>query len=80
METSAVKAQRLLDEVHRLRASRVDVIPEGYHTVMEWAGMWKMRRTNAERILKELIEAKKMRSVRLRKVIKGRVTVVTFYG
>lgn len=80
METPCVKAQRLLDEVYAMRKSRVDVIPNGYHSAKEYAKMWKMGRTNAERCLKELVESGKVKQVRLRQIVKGRITMLSFYG
>jgi Fic family protein len=80
METPGVKAQRLLEEVYAMRKGRVDVVPQGYHSAKEYAKMWKMGRTNAERCLKELVESGKVTQVRLKQIVKGRITVLSFYG
>lgn len=80
METPSVKAQRLLEQVYAMRKGNVDVVPEGYFSANQYANMWKMGRTNTERMLKELVESGKVKQVRLRQIVKGRITVLSFYG
>jgi Fic family protein len=80
METPSVKAQRLLEQVYAMRKGNVDTIPNGYFSANQYAKMWKMGRTNTERFLKELVESGTIKQVRLRQIVKGRITVLSFYG
>jgi len=80
METAAVKAQRLLEEVYRQRKGAVDKIPPGYMTVAQYAKIWKMGRTNTEMIIKEAVKNKLVKMVRLRQVVGNRLSRLNFYG
>lgn len=80
METPSVKAQRLLEQVYAMRKGNVDAIPEGYFSVKQYARMWKMGRSNTERFIKQLVESGTIKQVRLRQIVKGRITVLSFYG
>jgi hypothetical protein len=80
METPAVKAQRLLEEIYRQRKGDVDVVPEGYMSVAQYAKLWKMGRTNTEKIIKEAMKKKLVKVIRLRQVVKGRLTKLNYYG
>jgi Fic family protein len=80
METPSVKAQRLLEQVYAIRKGNVDTIPEGYFSVKQYAKMWKMGRSNTERFIKQLVESGTIKQVRLRQIVKGRITVLSFYG
>jgi len=80
MEKPAVKAQRLLEEVYRQRKGAVDVVPEGYMSVAQYAKLWKMGRTNTEIIIKEAVKKKLVKMVRLRQLAKGRLMKLNFYG
>lgn len=80
METPAVKAQRLLEEVYRQRKGAVDVVPDGYMTIQQYAKLWKMGRTNTEIIIKEAVQKKLVKVIRLRQVVNGRLMKLNFYG
>jgi len=80
METPSVKAQRLLEQVYAMRKGNVDAIPEGYFSVKQYAKMWKMGRSNTERFIKQLVESGTIKQVRLRQIVRGRITVLSFYG
>jgi len=80
METPSVKAQRLLEQVYAMRKGNIDAIPEGYFSVKQYARMWKMGRSNTERFIKQLVESGTIKQVRLRQIVKGRITVLSFYG
>lgn len=80
METPAVKAQRLLEEVYRQRKGAVDVVPDGYMSVAQYAKLWKMGRTNTEKIIKEAVQKKLVKVLRLRQVVNGRMRKLNFYG
>jgi len=79
METPSVKAQRLLEQVYAMRKGNIDAIPEGYFSVKQYARMWKMGRSNTERFIKQLVESGTIKQVRLRQIVKGRITVLSFY-
>ena len=80
METPAVKAQRLLDEVYRQRKMEVDKVPPGYMTIQQYAKLWKMGRTNTEIIIKEAVKKKLVKVIRLRQVVGNRLSKLNFYG
>jgi Fic family protein len=80
METPAVKAQRLLEEIYRQRKGAVDVVPEGYMSVAQYAKLWKMGRTNTEKIIKEAVKKKLVKTIRLRQLAGGRLMKLNFYG
>ena len=80
METPSVKAQRLLEEVYRQRNAAVDKVPAGYMTVQQYAKLWKMGRTNTEIIIKEAVQKKLVKVLRLRQVVRGRMRKLNFYG
>jgi hypothetical protein len=39
-----------------------------------------MGRSNTERFIKQLVESGTIKQVRLRQIVKGRITVLSFYG
>ena len=80
METPALKAQRLLEEVYRQRKMEVDKVPPGYMTIAQYAKLWKMGRTNTEIIIKEAVKNKLVKMVRLRQVVGNRLSRLNFYG
>ena len=80
METTAVKAQRLLQEVYRQRKGAVDKVPPGYMTVAQYAKLWKMGRTNTEIIIKEAVKNKLVKMIRLRQLAGNRLMKINFYG
>jgi hypothetical protein len=80
METPAVKAQRLLEEVYRQRKGAVDKVPPGYMTVAQYAKLWKMGRTNTEIIIKEAVKNKLVKMIRLRQLAGNRLMKINFYG
>jgi hypothetical protein len=80
METPAVKAQRLLEEIYRQRKGAVDVVPDGYMSVAQYAKLWKMGRTNTEKIIKEAVKKKLVKTIRLRQLAGGRLMKLNFYG
>ena len=80
METTAVKAQRLLEEVYRQRKGAVDKVPPGYMTVAQYAKIWKMGRTNTEIIIKEAVKNKLVKMIRLRQLAGNRLMKINFYG
>ena len=80
METPAVKAQRLLEEVYRQRKGAVDVVPDGYMSVAQYSKLWKMGRSNTEVIIKEALKKKLVKVVRLRQLVDGRLMKLNFYG
>jgi hypothetical protein len=80
METPAVKAQRLLQEVYRQRKGAVDKVPPGYMTVAQYAKIWKMGRTNTEIIIKEAVKNKLVKMIRLRQLAGNRLMKINFYG
>lgn len=80
METTAVKAQRLLEEIARMRVRAVEKPPEGYLDVEGWSKQFKLKRSQTRRHLNALVKAGKLKSVRVRQEIKGRIQMVTFYG
>ena len=80
METTAVKAQRLLEEIANLRNRTKQEPPAGYLDVASWAKQFKLQRSQTRRHLNELVKAGKLKAVRLRREVKGRITIITFYG
>jgi len=80
METPALKAQRLLEQLHRQRQNEVDKVPPGYMTIKQYGKLWKMGRSNTERLLKKAVKNKMVKVVRLRQVVEGRITILSFYG
>ena len=80
METPAVKAQRLLEEVYRQRKGEVDVVPDGYMSVAQYSKLWKMGRSNTEVIIKEALKKKLVKVIRLRQLVDGRLMKLNFYG
>jgi hypothetical protein len=80
METPELKAQRLLEEVYRQRKGAVDDVPPGFMTIKQYAKLWKMGRTNTEKIMKEAVKKKLVKVIRLRQVLDGRLTKLNFYG
>ena len=80
METPSVKAQRLLEEVYRQRKGDVDKVPAGYMTIAQYAKLWKMGRTNTEKIIKEAMKKKLIKMIRLRQLAGGRLMKLNFYG
>jgi hypothetical protein len=80
METPAVKAQRLLEEVYRQRKGAVDKVPPGYMTVAQYAKLWKMGRTNTEIIIKEAVKNKLVKMIRLRQLAGNHLMKINFYG
>jgi len=80
METTAVKAQRLLEEIARMKVSAVEKPPEGYLDVPGWSKQFKLERSQTRRHLNNLVKAGKLKAVRVRQNIKGRIQKVTFYG
>jgi predicted ArsR family transcriptional regulator len=80
METTAVKAQRLLEEIANLRNRTKQEPPAGYLDVAGWAKHFGLQRSQTRRHLNQLVKAGKLKSVRLRREVKGRITMITFYG
>jgi predicted ArsR family transcriptional regulator len=80
METTAVKAQRLLEEIANLRNMTKQEPPAGYLDVTGWAKQFDLKKSQTRRHLTELVKAGKLKAVRLRREVKGRITMVTFYG
>ena len=80
METPAVKAQRLLEQLYRQRQGEIDAVPKGYMSVQQYRKLWKMGRSNTERLLKKAVKNKMVKVVRLRQVVNGRIMVLSFYG
>ena len=80
METTAVKAQRLLEEIAKLRSRSQEEPPEGWLDVHGWAKELGLQRSQTRRHLGELVAAKKLKSVRLRRMIGRKIVMVTFYG
>jgi hypothetical protein len=80
METPAVKAQRLLEQLHKAKKNEEDDVPFGYLCVKGWGKLWKMGRTNTERNIKMLVKRKLLKCIRLRRFIGNKIHVINFYG
>lgn len=80
METPALKAQRMLEELAKSRAGMADKVPDGYYDVKGWMDLWKMERSQVRLNLKTLVKRKKLKAVRLRVFRGGKIVGVTFYG
>jgi predicted ArsR family transcriptional regulator len=48
--------------------------------VTGWAKQFDLKKSQTRRHLTELVKAGKLKAVRLRREVKGRITMVTFYG
>lgn len=80
METPAVKAQRLLEELAKSRAVMADKVPDGYYDVAGWMKLWGMQRSQVRKNLQTLVKRNKLKAVRLRAFRGGKIVGVTFYG
>jgi len=80
METPAVKAQRLLEQLYRVRQGQEDKVPKGFMSIAEFQKHWKLERSQTRLNVMKLMKAGQLKEVTLRRFVGGKICVVKYYG
>lgn len=80
METPAVKAQRLLEQLYRVRQGQEDKVPKGYLSIEDFMRHWGLKRSQTRLNVLKLVKAGQLKEVTLRRFVGKKICVVNYYG
>lgn len=80
METAAVKAQRLLEQLYKVNQGMEDKVPRGYLSIEDFMKHWGLKRSQARLNVMKLVKAGQLKEVPLRRFIGKKICVVNYYG
>ena len=80
METPEVKAQRLLEEMAKVRRGEQDPIPPGFLTIEHYAKLWKLKRSQARLMILKLEKANKVKRLVLRRFVNSKNCRLFYFG
>ena len=80
METPAVKAQRLLEQLYRVRQGQEDKVPKGYLSIEDLMKHWGLKRSQTRLNVLKLVKAGQLKEVTLRRFVGKKIRVVNYYG